>query len=654
MVVRVNKTILSLVLSLLALLTSVQITSSEKIQNIQDLQKLAEERDSNAQCLMGLIMYLGGTIYDPRIIETMTLESILMSKIPQWKDKVLENTDIDNEETIKTGKKSIQSYDWFQKSAEQENKYAFYCLAICSLRGIGTEINYTKAREYFKKSADCGFVQAQYELAKMLISSRQQDKILKGIKYLSLASNEGHIDAKAYEGWCCYSGTGFEKNVEYGLKIIQDCYAAGSPLAAVYLAQIYIKGESLPKNVNEGLIILEKESKTESNYFAQYVLGNYLLEGTSGIKQDFERGLKLLKNAAKGVTPALYSLGAIYDAGKYCFSYNEEKAFFYFKKAAIRENAASCTLVGVWYMRGLKPVKKDIIQARYWLKKGSELGDETGNWYLLEPQEFEQAAAKGSAEMQYVLGRRSADGTGCEVNIPLSIKLYQMSADQGNSRAAYNLGEILTEPNKPELKPYLNYEKGIKYLNIAATKNELLAIDHLGWLHLHGYGVQKNPQKAIELFQEAANQGLMKSARKLGECYLYAENVERSYEKAFKYLSQVEDASSDEDDPGLTSAITSLGKMYFYGWGCSPDRLRAVYLFSKAISRGGKLSGESNFYMGLAYYNGYGVDKDIAKSMTFFEKASKLENSKAIKLLKMIKSGTAKNPLSEWDVDQKT
>ena len=229
-----------------------------------------------------------------------------------------------------------------------------------------------------------------------------------------------------------------------------------------------------------------------------------------------------------------------------------------------------------------------------------------------------------------------------------------MSADQGDSRAAYSLGSILTEPNSPLYKEYVDYDKGIKYLNLAAEKDELLAIDHLGFLYLNGLGVEKNPRKAIELYQKAADQGLIKSALKLGEIYLFAENVERDYVKAYKYLRRIEDASSDEEDPMLTSAITSLGMLYFYGWGTPSDRFRAVSLFSKAVSRGGQSSNEGNYYMGLAYYNGYGVDKDVAKAMSFFEKSAELKDSKAIKTLKLIKSGKAKSPLSEWDAVPKS
>jgi len=615
----------------------------------EKMVKKAEAGDANAQCLMGIANYLGGSIYDPSIIETFTIENLLMSKIPEWKDKVYENTDVESEETIGAGTISIRSYEWFMQSAQKGNKYGLYCLGVCSLRGIGTQIDYAKAREYYQKSADLGYNQARYDAARMLIYLHQKDKVEKGLKYLSSASDEGHLDAKAIEGYCLLTGLGVEKNVETGLKTIKECYAAGSPVAALYLSQIYIKGDPPPQNVEEGMRILENECQTEKNYQAKYFLANCLLDGTSGIKKDFSRGFKMMKNAAKGSAGALYKLGYIYDNGKYGIPINEGKAFFYFKQAANRDFPSSCSAVGIWYLKGLKPVKKDFEQAKYWLRKGSELGDEFGSWYLLEPQEFEQAATKGSSEMQYVLGRRSADGAGCEVNIPLSIKLYQMSADQGNSRAAYNLGSILTEPNKPELKPYLDYEKGIKYLNIAAAKNELLAIDYLGYLYWYGYGVEKNPQKAIELFHKSADQGLIKAARKLGEIYLYAENVQRDYEKAFKYLSKVEDASSNEDDPGLTSAITSLGTMYLYGWGCSVDKYRAVYLFSKAVSRGGKTSAEGNFYMGLAYYNGYGVDKDIGKAMTYFEKSAELKNKKAIRVLNIIRAGTAKSPLSEWE-----
>ena len=626
-------------------------TSWGAVTNIDELKKLAESGDANAQCLMGVMSYSGGTIYDPRLIETQTLESLLLTKIPAWDDKVIENTDIDSEDTMRAGTLSNQSYEWFIKSAEQGNKYAYYCLGICYLRGIGVELDYTKAQENLIKSADLGYCEAQYRVATKLLGSHQKTNIAKGLKYLSSAADTGHIEAEAYKGYCYLKGMGVEKNVEYGLKTIQDCYSSGSACAAVDLANIYIKGDLLPKNVNEGMNILEKQCKIEKNYYAKDNLADYLLKGTDGITKDFSRGMKLLKSAAKNSSVALDDLGGIYESGCYGFPVNAEKAFFYYRQAAARENAHSCTLVGIWYMRGIKPVKKDLNKARYWLRKGSELENEEAGWYLLDEEKFEQAAEKGSAEMQAALGWRSGAGVGCETNIPLAIRLYQMSADQGNMGSAVNLGKVLTSPNSAELKAYLDYKKGIKYLNLAVTKGSLNARDRLGFLYLHGYGVDKNPEKAVELYQEAADQGQLHSAGMLGEMYLNGENMERDYAKAYKYLSRVEDASSIDDDEDLTRAITGQGILYFYGLGCSMDRFRAVSLFSKAVSRGGQSSGRGNYYMGLAYYNGYGVDRDVARAMSFFEKSAELKDSKAIKTLDLIKSGRAKVPLTEWDAD---
>ncbi|MFA9196804.1 MAG: SEL1-like repeat protein [Aliarcobacter sp.] len=626
-------------------------TSWGAVSNIDELKKLAESGDANAQCLMGVMSYSGGTIYDPRLIETQTLESLLLTKIPAWDDKVIENTDIDSEDTMRAGTLSNQSYEWFIKSAEQGNKYAYYCLGICYLRGIGVELDYTKAQENLIKSADLGYCEAQYRVAKKLLGSNQKTNIAKGLKYLSSAADTGHIDAEAYKGYCYLKGMGVEKNVEYGLKTIQDCYSSGSACAAVDLANIYIKGDLLPKNVNEGINILEKQCKIENNYCAKDNLADYLLIGADGIKKDVPRGMKLLKSAAKNSSAALDELGGIYVFGRYGFPINEEKAFFYYRQAAARENAHSCTEVGIWYMRGLKPLKKDLDKARYWLRRGNDLGDEEAGWYLLDEKRFEQAAEKGSARMQEALGWRSLLGVGCETNIPLSNRLYQMSADQGNSGAAYAFGRILTNPNSVEYKAYLDYEKGIKYLNLAAAKGELLAIHRLGSLYLNGCGVEKNLKKAVELYEEAADKGDMSSAGTLGKMYLYGENMKRDYAKAYKYLSRVEDASSIDDGNDLTGSITSLGVLYFYGLGCSMDRFRAVSLFSKAVSCGGQSSREGNYYMGLAYYNGYGVDRDVARAMSFLEKSAELKDTKAIKTLDLIKSGKAKVPLTEWDAD---
>ena len=54
--------------------------------------------------------------------------------------------------------------EWYEKAAEQENKYAQYAIGNCYKRGHGVEKSYTKAVEWYKKAAEQGHEEAKKEL----------------------------------------------------------------------------------------------------------------------------------------------------------------------------------------------------------------------------------------------------------------------------------------------------------------------------------------------------------------------------------------------------------------------------------------------------------------------------------------------------------
>ncbi len=120
-----------------------------------------------------------------------------------------------------------------------------------------------------------------------------------------------------------------------------------------------------------------------------------------------------------------------------------------------------------------------------------------------EPEEIKSLrlkAEQGDSRAQYELGRIYRDGkNGVKEDIKEAIKWSTRAAMQGHLKAQNNLGCLLLK-EKPN--------EGIEWLRIAAEKNYSKAQYNLGCIYRDGKGgVKKDTQEAVKWFQLAADQG---------------------------------------------------------------------------------------------------------------------------------------------------
>jgi TPR repeat protein len=120
-----------------------------------------------------------------------------------------------------------------------------------------------------------------------------------------------------------------------------------------------------------------------------------------------------------------------------------------------------------------------------------------------------------------------------------------------------------------------------------------------------------------------AQAGDYKAKYELGECYYFGEGVEKDYEKAVELFKSVanleeEDYNGDWDnlywDVDLAKYL--LGELYYYGGVVEKDYKQAVYWFS--------LSDNANAAKLLAdcYYYGRGVEPDYDKALKYYKDAA--------------------------------
>jgi hypothetical protein len=169
-------------------------------------------------------------------------------------------------------------------------------------------------------------------------------------------------------------------------------------------------------------------------------------------------------------------------------------------------------------------------------------------------------------------------------------------------------------------------------------------------------GALRDDGEAVLWFQRAADQGFAPSKLELGRMYYRGQGVERNFEKAVELWRSLA-------DEGVAEGQTALGFMYESGYGVAKDVDQAVRLYEEAAAQGQKEAiqnlatlyasgrrGEEDFQkarelweplaedgdddaqfgLGLLYYHGHGVVADLETAYVWFYLSAQAQNAFAI------------------------
>jgi TPR repeat protein len=183
--------------------------------------------------------------------------------------------------------------------------------------------------------------------------------------------------------------------------------------------------------------------------------------------------------------------------------------------------------------------------------------DEALSWY-------EKAAQRGNSDAMVQTGLLYSTRHTPEDNRK-ALEYFIQAADAGNRDGKYFAGECFYYP-KPGLVP--DEAKALQYLHEAAALGELksmnllgtyyrkihrydearryleegaraglpLAIANLGVLYINGEGMPKNPEKAVELFRQAAEQGEPGGMYLYGQCFFNGVGVPKDFRTANEWF----------------------------------------------------------------------------------------------------------------------
>uniref|UniRef100_U9T5W8 Protein kinase domain-containing protein n=1 Tax=Rhizophagus irregularis (strain DAOM 181602 / DAOM 197198 / MUCL 43194) TaxID=747089 RepID=U9T5W8_RHIID len=176
---------------------------------------------------------------------------------------------------------------------------------------------------------------------------------------------------------------------------------------------------------------------------------------------------------------------------------------------------------------------------------------------------------------------------------------------------------------KQKVLSYLNEQNiTLQEINnlLLNNQNNSNSIYLLGKFNDLGIGIDVDNEKALELYQKAADLGNALGMKDLGYCYAYetgAGVIDKK--KAFELCQKAADL-------GNSSGINNLGGFYYNGIGTDIDVKKAFELYQKAADLGNSL-GINN--LGYCYQYGIGTDIDEEKASELYQRAADLGNSSA-------------------------
>ena len=153
------------------------------------------------------------------------------------------------------------------------------------------------------------------------------------------------------------------------------------------------------------------------------------------------------------------------------------------------------------------------------------------------------------------------------------------------------------------------YSTAFRLLMPLAELGHKRAQTGIGLMYLHGDGVDKNHEKAIEWFKKASCQNYDWALYYLGTSYYYGEGVSQNFGQSFKYFKMASLSNN-------ASAFLSLGHLYSLGKGVQKDELLALKNYKKALELG---EIDAAFFLGELLSSGEQISNDYLIALMWFK-----------------------------------
>ncbi len=182
-------------------------------------------------------------------------------------------------------------------------------------------------------------------------------------------------------------------------------------------------------------------------------------------------------------------------------------------------------------------------------------------------QEKLREAKQGNSNAQFDVAAMYHNGRGVKPDLSKAMEWYNKAAEQNNPKAVSRLKLIAANKDR--------FDKTLA----EAEKGDAESQYKLGKMYTEGVGVNIDRAKAIEAFENAANQGYAKAEYNLGLSYYEGSGVTKDMSTAYKWFK----AAAEQGDP---AAQYYLGMMFASGSGVELNYATSLEWLTKSVDGG--------------------------------------------------------------------
>ena len=411
------------------------------------------------------------------------------------------------------------------------------------------------------------------------------------------------------------------------------------------LGYMHLLGHGTTQNFEEGLKLI-KDACKDGNIEAQFLWGVFNLLGALP-KEQYDKIPLASGNDFKDIK-ALISILKIHHSE---LPNDIKEGLSLIEKSADEDFLdAQMALYGLYSENGSEDSLK---KAFYWIKRAAKQdpgeatallgihyldGIGTEKDYERAFSAFETAEKANCPEAILQIGKMYSQGIFLNKNLELAKKYFSRASDLGCGEATRLLALQYSDKDNKDTKVMLQLlEKGYH-------QGDSLSALLLGLIFSDGFeGISPNIDKAISWLEKAGNLECHEADVALGKIYYFDDRVTKNYPKAYQLFKRAADANVPE------------GHYYLYvmlenGDGCQQNISLAIKHLKKAADAG---DSQAQCDLALKFQEGDGVKKDPEKALKLFTLSADQGNSYALYYLGLIYlsgSSTAKDERKGLDL----
>jgi len=408
--------------------------------------------------------------------------------------------------------KDLNTVDALLNEGPPEDPNILFAKGLYNYLGILKPLDNNKNRQYFKAAADKGHGTAMVWLGNMMTKGHGGEKDLKQALALYRKSNAlGNPDGKMALGKAYYFGRGVKQSYERALGYIRPVARERHPEGNFYLGYMYAKGLGVEANRDSALKHYRKAIKAGHTHAKGGFAVTYY-DDMQKAKEGKSYHQWLVDSANSGQKIAKYVL-----ARKHLIGFDVPRSLPK-ALALLEENISNNHTISMNYMAGLyeqgRYIQKDYKEALRYYRMSADLGDSEAAFMV---GHYYQMGRAGEGKKKYALG------------------WYKKAATAGHSNAQVRTAILYHFP-KDGSQPNLKLAK--EWYNKAYKQGNADAMWRLGAMQEDKGKTPRNLTIAAKYYREAAIKKSPEGMIRYGQALLYGRGTGKNTSLAKTYLER--------------------------------------------------------------------------------------------------------------------